>query len=150
MTSQPTRPALKVIRPHRRGIGVYACVALMLLLVLPIFALIRITARIDWWILAAAPLAVSAFTFFLYRNDKRRAEASEWRIPEFTLHFWELAGGWPGAFLAQRIVRHKISKISYQFVFWLIVLLHQFVALDSLMGWWMIHGALRFIKIHAA
>jgi len=41
------------------------------------------------------------------------------------LHLLELLGGWPGAFLAQRRLRHKCSKRRYQFVFWLIVLAYQ-------------------------
>jgi uncharacterized membrane protein YsdA (DUF1294 family) len=51
------------------------------------------------------------------------------------LHFLELLGGWPGAYLGQRIFRHKTSKISYQFVFWLIVLLYQYASIDYLLGW---------------
>jgi hypothetical protein len=47
----------------------------------------------------------------------------------------ELLGGWPGAFLAQRRLRHKCSKVSYQFVFWLIVLAYQFAAFDSIQNW---------------
>jgi uncharacterized membrane protein YsdA (DUF1294 family) len=78
---------------------------------------------------------VSLFAFAANWTDKRRAEAGEWRIPESTLHTAELAGGWPGAFLAQRMFRHKTAKESYQVVFWLIVLLYQLVALDSLLGW---------------
>jgi uncharacterized membrane protein YsdA (DUF1294 family) len=123
---------------------------LPLLLVIPVYALSRLAAWIDWRLLLAAPLAVSVFTFFAYRSDKHRAEAGEWRIPEAILHFAEFAGGWPGAFLAQRMLRHKISKIPYQVVFWAIVLIHQFVALDSLMGWRFMGGALRFIKIQTA
>jgi uncharacterized membrane protein YsdA (DUF1294 family) len=150
MTLKPIRPNLKTALPPRRHIGVYACIILALLLVLPVYALSRLAVRIDWWLLAATPLAVSIFTFFIYRSDKRRAQTGEWRTPEFTLHFAELVGGWPGAFLAQRIVRHKISKVSYQIVFWLIVLLHEFVALDSLIGWRLTRGALHFIKVQAA
>ena len=142
--SQPSR-----FRP-RRGVSVYAYVALFLLLVLPIYAITRLGAWIDWRLLVAVPVAVSICTFLIYRSDKRRAEAGDWRIPEFTLHVAELAGGWPGAFLAQRIVRHKISKTSYQLVFWAIVLIHQLVALDSVIGWRLTHGALRFIKVQAA
>jgi uncharacterized membrane protein YsdA (DUF1294 family) len=130
----------------RRRIGVYSCVLLMLLLILPVYALSRLTGSIDWRLLAAVPVGISAFTFFLYRSDKQSAVAGEWRIPEAMLHAAELTGGWPGAFLAQRIVRHKISKISYQLVFWLIVSIHQFVALDSLMGWRLTFGALRYFK----
>jgi uncharacterized membrane protein YsdA (DUF1294 family) len=132
-----------------RGISAYAFVMLALLLILPIYALNRLTVWIDWRILVAVPAAVSAFTFFMYRSDKQNAVAGEWRTPEAMLHFAELAGGWPGAFLAQRIVRHKISKVSYQLVFWSIVLLHQFVALDSLIGWRLTHSALHFLKVRA-
>jgi len=46
-----------------------------------------------------------------------------------------MLGGWPGAFLAQRVFRHKTSKLSYQVVFWAIVLVYQLVALDYLTGW---------------
>lgn len=51
------------------------------------------------------------------------------------LQTWSLFGGWPGAFLAQRQFRHKTAKPTFQTVFWLIVLIHQLVALDSLRGW---------------
>lgn len=124
----------------------YAYIILALLLVLPVYALGRLGAWIDWRLLVAVPLAVSAFTFFMYRSDKQSAVDGEWRIPEAMLHFVELIGGWPGAFLAQHIVRHKISKTSYQVVFWGIVMIHQFVALDSVIGWRFTHGALRFLS----
>ena len=44
----------------------------------------------------------------------------------------ELLGGWPGALLAQQLLRHKTKKTSYQGVFWLIVLVHQVYWLDQL------------------
>jgi len=47
----------------------------------------------------------------------------------------EFLGGWPAAFLAQRVLRHKIRKISYQMIFWLIVVFHQWLAFDSFLGW---------------
>jgi uncharacterized membrane protein YsdA (DUF1294 family) len=137
--SQPSRA--------RRGVSVFAFVLLSLLLVLPVYALIRLATWIDWRLLVAGPLAVSVFTFFMYRSDKQSAEAGEWRLPEAMLHFVELMGGWPGAFLAQRMVRHKISKTSYQVGFWVIVLIHQFAALDFALGWRLTHGALRFLKL---
>ncbi len=62
----------------------------------------------------------------------------------------ELIGGWPGAFLAQRVFRHKISKRSYQVEFWIIVLLHQFLALDSLFGWRFTKDVVRFIETQMA
>jgi len=67
---------------------------------------------------------MSAVTFVAYALDKRAARTGAWRTPEKVLHLLELAFGWPGALLAQRLVRHKNRKRSYQLVFWLIVALH--------------------------
>ncbi|MEQ8771010.1 MAG: DUF1294 domain-containing protein [Phycisphaerales bacterium] len=67
---------------------------------------------------------VSGVTFIAYALDKHAAGRGARRTPERTLHLMELAGGWPGAFLAQRTLRHKTRKTSYQVVFWAIVVLH--------------------------
>jgi uncharacterized membrane protein YsdA (DUF1294 family) len=45
-------------------------------------------------------------------------------VPEKTLHMMALAGGWPGAWLAQKMFRHKTSKKEFQVVFWLTVVLN--------------------------
>jgi uncharacterized membrane protein YsdA (DUF1294 family) len=103
------------------------------LLVLPGIALHR--GGVDYRWAAAFALAISALTYWIYAVDKRRAENGEWRVPEARLHLLDLLGGWPGGFLAQRRLRHKCSKGSYQFVFWLIVLAWQFTAADSLQNW---------------
>lgn len=66
-------------------------------------------------------------------------------MPEARLHFMELIGGWPGAFLAQRRLRHKCSKVSYQVVFWMIVIAYQLAAFDSLQQWMWVQGVLKFI-----
>ncbi len=110
-------------------------VVLLVLLVIPGYALSRLTSQVDWRVLLGVPLVLSMVTWFAYRSDKRRAEAGGWRISEAALHLAELLGGWPGGYLAQRRFRHKIAKGSYQFVFWSIVLLHQLLAIDSLSGW---------------
>ena len=101
---------------------------------------------LDWRILIGVPLALSVVAFFVYRSDKRSAEAGEWRVPEATLHFIALIGGWPGAFLAQRAFRHKTSKLSFQFVFWIVVLVHHFAAIDSLLDWRLTKDAIRAIN----
>lgn len=59
-------------------------------------------------------LIMSLFAFIAYASDKRAAVRGEWRVPESTLHVLELLGGWPGALFAQKRLRHKSSKLSYQ------------------------------------
>src|SRR5207302_1450731 len=56
---------------------------------------------------------VSLITFIAYAVDKRSAVRQRRRISEGTLHLLELLGGWPGALLAQTIVRHKRRKTWY-------------------------------------
>lgn len=82
-------------------------------------------------------LATSMLGVLLYWLDKRSAQAGGRRIAENTLHLVELAGGWPGALLAQQLLRHKTRKASYQTVFWLIVAAHQAFWLD----WLLLDGA---------
>lgn len=127
-------------------IGLPALSLLLFLLAAPVYALIRLADEVDWRLLALWPLLASAVTYFAYRSDKRRAEAGARRIPEWTLHAAEMAGGWPGAFLAQRRLRHKISKLSYQVSFWMVVLFHQLVALDVSTGWKITKRALGIIS----
>ncbi|MDY7560312.1 DUF1294 domain-containing protein [Pseudomonas sp. 10B1] len=76
---------------------------------------------------------MSVLTFFLYWRDKFQAQNAQWRMPEKVLHGAELLGGWPGGLIAQQIFRHKTRKLSYQIIFWLIVLLHQLFWFDRLL-----------------
>lgn len=39
--------------------------------------------------------------------------------------------------IAQQVFRHKTRKISFQLLFWGIVLLHQLFWLDTLLGGWL-------------
>ncbi len=80
----------------------------------------------------AAYGVVSVIAFLLYWSDKHEARTDARRIPENILHAVELAGGWPGALIAQQVFRHKTRKVSYQVLFWAIVLLHQVFWLDQL------------------
>jgi uncharacterized membrane protein YsdA (DUF1294 family) len=122
-------------RPHRSRVSTIALVALLALLLLPAFAISRLARTFDPRFIAGYLILISAVTYLFYRHDKNRAATGGWRTPESTLHLAELLGGWPGAFLAQRILRHKISKTSYQVKYSLIVVLHQFVAFDFIQGW---------------
>ncbi|MFL6845802.1 MAG: DUF1294 domain-containing protein [Allosphingosinicella sp.] len=58
----------------------------------------------------AALLVLNLVTIVHYWEDKRRAVAGAWRIPESTLLFLAMIGGSPGALLACRLFRHKIRK----------------------------------------
>ena len=69
----------------------------------------------------AAWAALNLLTFALYARDKHAARTGQWRTPENTLHLLSLLGGWPAALVAQRVLRHKTSKASFQAMYWLTV-----------------------------
>ena len=117
------------------GLRLWQVFFLALLLVAPSIALVRQDAFGEPLLVMASGFGISLVAFIAQWIDKRRAEAEHWRVPEKVLHLLELLGGWPGAFLAQRIFRHKTAKLSYQFVFWLIVVAYEYAAVDSLLAW---------------
>ncbi|WP_415756156.1 DUF1294 domain-containing protein [Pseudomonas sp. LT1P18] len=108
------------------------------LLVFAILCALPLYGSMSLWLrgVSVIPLAaygvVSLLAFLLYWSDKRKARADHWRTPENVLHAVELAGGWPGALLAQQLFRHKTRKVSFQVLFWMIVLLHQVFWIDQL------------------
>lgn len=63
-------------------------------------------------------LGGSLITYLAYAMDKSAARQGAWRTKENTLHLLGLIGGWPGALLAQKLLRHKSRKASFQAVFW--------------------------------
>lgn len=69
-------------------------------------------------------LVASIVTFFAYAWDKNAAIGKHWRTQESTLHLFSLVGGWPGALAAQRLLRHKSTKESFQAAFWGTVVLN--------------------------
>ena len=79
--------------------------------------------KIPVWMLAVY-LLLSIVTWVIYAGDKAAAQAKRWRTPEYVLHTWALAGGWPGALLARRLLRHKSRKQPFRTVFWITVLLN--------------------------
>lgn len=114
------------------------------LLALPIYSLTRAGAELRW--ISAYLVGIGAITYWRYAVDKQKARAKTWRISETTLHFFELIGGWPAAWLAQKRLRHKCSKSSYQFTFRLIILIWQFLAFDSLQDWNWLRQILAWIE----
>ena len=59
----------------------------------------------------------SGITFLAYAFDKSKAQRGAWRIKESTLHFFSVIGGWPGAAIAQQLLRHKSQKRKFRIVF---------------------------------
>lgn len=72
----------------------------------------------------AVVAGLSLLTFVAYAFDKSAAQAGRWRTQESTLHLLALVGGWPGAWCAQRLLRHKSSKASFLWRFYATVALH--------------------------
>ena len=93
-------------------LGVLVFFGLLLLAIL--------TRRVPAWVLLVYA-CMSVATYSAYAKDKSAAQNGYWRTSEETLIMLGLACGWPGALLAQRILRHKSSKPSFQAVYWVSV-----------------------------
>lgn len=110
------------------------------LLVIPLFLVLYAAVAVVWrpplWV-AGVYLGLSLLTFVVYAMDKSAAQAQSWRTAESTLHLLALAGGWPGALLAQQWLRHKSSKREFRAVFWATVWLNVlgFLLLSSPWAW---------------
>ena len=105
------------------------------LIIVPLFACMRLACDFKPLFVFSYLACISIATWLSYWEDKKSAQTGRWRTSEATLHSLELLGGWPAAYIAQRTLRHKTSKPSYQIKFRIIVLFHQFVAFDFLAGW---------------
>jgi uncharacterized membrane protein YsdA (DUF1294 family) len=62
--------------------------------------------------------------FAMYAVDKAAAKAGRWRTSENTLLLLGLACGWPGAIVAQKVLRHKSHKQSFKGRFWFTVMVN--------------------------
>ena len=118
---QSRRAPVKPERASRAQWGTASLIAL------PAFLLFYVVITILWkppfW-LAALYVVASGATFVAYAADKSAAASGSWRTPESTLHALALAGGWPGALLAQQFLRHKSTKREFRQVFWATVVLN--------------------------
>ena len=83
------------------------------------------------WLLGSLPqnilivyAVLSPLTYFVYAWDKSSARQGHWRTSESTLHLLALAGGWPGAAIAQQRLRHKSQKKDFRMIFWLTVVVN--------------------------
>ncbi|MBB3281959.1 cold shock and DUF1294 domain-containing protein [Mitsuaria sp. BK037] len=93
----------------------------------PGFATLVLLTHLAWPLprgLWGTYVAMSFATFIVYALDKRAARLGQWRVKESTLHGLALLCGWPGALLAQHLLRHKSAKPGFRRVFWLSVALN--------------------------
>ena len=79
--------------------------------------------RLPLWAVGAA-LGLNLFTFLAYASDKNAAQRGMWRTKESHLHLLALVGGWPAAWLAQQMLRHKSQKTEFRAVYALTVVAH--------------------------
>ncbi|AQU82141.1 MAG: DUF1294 domain-containing protein [Halomonas sp.] len=75
-------------------------------------------------LIAAFYVVVSVAAYITYAVDKKAAIKKRRRVSEKSLHLLALAGGWPGAWLAQQRLRHKTQKTPFRLVYWLTVALN--------------------------
>ena len=97
------------------------------LIAIPGFVVLYVVVGIVWQpplVLAAIYVGGSAITFVAYAKDKMAAQRNAWRTPETTLHLLALAGGWPGALVAQQVLHHKSTKPEFRVCFWTTVILN--------------------------
>lgn len=109
------------------------------LLVIPAFAILWLVVAFHRPVHPGVSLlyiGLSVVTFHLYAVDKTAAKNKRRRTPEITLHLLSLAGGWPGALLAQQLMRHKCAKSSFVQVFWITVTLNITVFVTVFVAWY--------------
>lgn len=97
------------------------------LLLVPAFAGFVLTVHLLWGVpnwLWGLYSAMSMATFIVYALDKRAARRGDWRVGENTLHGLSLACGWPGALLAQQVLRHKSVKPAFRRLYWATVVIN--------------------------
>ncbi len=117
MSVRSRKPAPTSLQPHvSRAVTISGIFAVLL-------ATVVLLKRLTWIVLPWY-VALSLLTFIAYVRDKGAAERNRWRVTEKTLHFLAVLGGWPGAWIAQQMLRHKTSKRSFQIEFWICVIVN--------------------------
>ena len=68
-------------------------------------------------------ISINLVMIVMYFYDKRASERGGWRISEKKMHTFSFIGGTFGAFLGQKIFRHKTKKKSFKSFFWFVLLI---------------------------
>lgn len=99
----------------------------VVLLTIPAFALLYLALAWYGHVPHGVGLAyglMSLLCFASYAWDKSAARSGGWRTSERSLLILGLLCGWPGAVLAQQLLRHKSAKAAFQITFWVTVVLN--------------------------
>ncbi|MDD2934758.1 MAG: DUF1294 domain-containing protein [Methylotenera sp.] len=106
--------------------------------------LLVLTGRLPFAIIGLYLIA-STIAFVAYAIDKSAAQKNRWRTQESTLHLLALVGGWPGALLAQKTLRHKSKKVEFKTVFAVTVVINCLA-----LGWLLTTGGTSFLNTASA
>ena len=121
---EPLRASRPVVRRQREGSAQWGTATYF---AIPAFVVLYLVASVLWrvpgWV-AGVYIGASVVAFFIYAADKSAAVADAWRVSESTLLAVGFLGGWPGAIVAQQVLRHKSSKASFRSAFWGTVILN--------------------------
>ena len=102
---------------------------------IPAFLVLYLVTAVVWRVPGWVAGLYVALSVCLVANavDKSAAVAGRWRLSESVLLSLGLAGGRPGAIVAQQVLRHKSNKVEFRSAFWGRVVLNivAFVAFNS-------------------
>jgi uncharacterized membrane protein YsdA (DUF1294 family)/cold shock CspA family protein len=103
-----------------------------------LYVVVAILWHPPYWVVLVY-LVTSLICILIYYVDKSAAAAGRWRVSESALLLLGLAGGWPGAIIAQQLLHHKTKKRSFQAAFAgsVVVNILAFVVLSSPFLAWM-------------
>src|SRR5215210_1025385 len=93
------------------GLGIAVPIAFAMSFLVALAALAAVGRLEMSWL--ALYYGASIITYGVYALDKTAAQNAGRRTPESTLHLMSLVGGWPGALIAQVLLRHKTRKPSF-------------------------------------
>lgn len=82
-------------------------------------------------------LCINLLTYALYALDKFYSRKNMWRIPEASLIFCVLAGGFPAGWLARHRLRHKLHTRGFLLKFWLAALVSMIAFLGFSLNEWL-------------
>ena len=118
---------MKDAKFNKYPVGLWLAVLWLMLCLVPIlgYAIYRkYWPSVELLSYAGITWGMSLVAFVAFWRDKRKASRAEYRIPEKSLFTYAALGGWPGAVLAQQLLRHKSQKLSFRIILGTIVLLH--------------------------